>query len=169
MTDDKFGQPSFTFHLSLITGKMDRPIDSLEEAIHLLRRTSAITYAYYIVGVTPFAILFFQLLADASYHRYLSEHLSDAAIQLAFSYCWMKGFQALASQRLLASCSGEPTRRRGPFELLQFWSAQCAIQPWGILIKPMAFLLLVPSPFVDACFHTASTFITGTRVDFTRC
>ena len=110
---------------------MDRPIDSLEEAIHLLRRTSPITYAYYIVGVTPFAILFFQLLADASYHRYLSEHLSDAAIQLAFSYCWMKGFQALAGQRLLASWSGEPARRRGPFELLQFWSAQCAIQPWG--------------------------------------
>jgi hypothetical protein len=148
---------------------MDRPIDSLEEAIHLLRRTSAITYAYYIVGVTPFAILFFQLLANASYHRYLSEHLSDAAIQLAFSYCWMKGFQALAGQRLLASCSGEPARRRGPVELLQFWSAQCAIQPWGILIKPMAFLLLVPSPFVDAFFHTASIVITGTRGDFMRC
>src|SRR5260370_7294907 len=126
---------------------MDRPIDSLEEAIHLLRRTSAVTYAYYIVGVTPFAILLFQLLADASYHRYLSEHLSDAAIQLAFSYCWMKGFQALASQRLLPSCSGEPTRRRAPFELLQFCSSPSAIHPLALLIHPLAFFLPAPSPF----------------------
>jgi hypothetical protein len=148
---------------------MDRPIDSLEEAIHLLRWTSAITYAYYIIGITPFAILLFQLLADASYHRYLSEHLADSAIPLAVSYCWMKGFQALACQRLLASYSGEPTRRRGPFELLQLWSAQCAIQPWGILIKPMAFLLVVPSAFVDAFFHTASIVNTGNRGDFVRC
>ena len=148
---------------------MDHPIDTLEEAIHLLRRTSAVTYAYYIVGVTPFAILLFLLLADASYHRYLSEHLGDSAIRLAVSYCWMKGFQALASQRLLAAYSGEPPRRRGPFAMLQLWSAQCAIQPWGILIKPMAFLLLAPAPFVDAFFYTASIVITGEREGFMRC
>jgi hypothetical protein len=144
-------------------------IDLLEEAIHLLRKTSAITYAYYILGATPFALLFFQLLADASYHRYLAEHLSDSAIRLAVGYCWMKGFQALACQRLLASYSGEPVRRRGPLELLRLWSAQCAIQPWGILIKPMAFIAMVPSPFVDAFFQTASVVITGNRGDFMRC
>jgi hypothetical protein len=144
-------------------------IDLLEEAIHLLRRTSAITYAYYILGVTPFALLFFQLLADASYHRYLAEHLGDSVIRLALGYCWMKGFQALACQRLLASYSGEPIPRRGPLELLRLWSAQCAIQPWGILIKPMAFIALVPSPFVDAFFQTASTVITGNRGEFMRC
>lgn len=144
-------------------------IDLLEEAIHLLRRTSAITYAYYILGVTPFALLFFQLLADASYHRYLAEHLGDSVIRLAIAYCWMKGFQALACQRLLASYSGEPVRRRGPLELLQLWSAQCAIQPWGILIKPMAFVVMIPSPFVDAFFQTASIVITGDRGDFMRC
>jgi hypothetical protein len=144
-------------------------IDLLEEAIHLLRRASAITYAYYILGVTPFALLFFELLADASYHRYLSEHLPDSVIHLAIAYCWMKGFQALACQRLLASCSGEPVRRRGPLALLQLWSAQCAIQPWGILIKPMAFLVMVPSPFVDAFFQNVSIVVTGNRGDFMRC
>jgi hypothetical protein len=144
-------------------------IDLLEEAIHLLRRTSAITYAYYIVGVTPFALLFFQLLADASYHRYLAEHVSDSAIRLAIGYCWMKGFQAMACQHLLASYSGEPVRRRGPLELLKLWSAQCAIQPWGILIKPMAFIAMVPSPFVDAFFQTASVVITGNPGDLMRC
>jgi hypothetical protein len=144
-------------------------IDLLEEAIHLLRRTSAITYAYYLLGATPFALLFLQLLADASYHRYLAEHLGDSALRLAVGYCWMKGFQALACQRLLASYSGEPIRRRGPLELLRLWSAQCAIQPWGILIKPMAFIAMVPSPFVDAFFQTASVVITGNRGDFMRC
>ncbi|MBV8214433.1 MAG: hypothetical protein JOZ08_14560 [Verrucomicrobia bacterium] len=144
-------------------------IDLLEEAIHLLRRTSAITYAYYLLGVTPFALLFFQLLADASYHRYLAEHLGDSVIRLAVAYCWMKGFQALACQRLLAAYSGEPLRRRGPLELLQLSSAQCAIQPWGILIKPMAFIVMVPSPFVDAFFQTASIVITGNRGEFMRC
>src|ERR1700741_1465952 len=111
-------------------------IDLLEEAIHLLRKTSAITYAYYILGATPFALLFFQLLADASYHRYLAEHLSDSAIRLAVGYCWMKGFHALACQRLLASYSGEPVPRRGPLELLRLWFAHGAIPPWGTLIKP---------------------------------
>jgi hypothetical protein len=33
----------------------------------------------------------------------------------------------------------------------------------------MAFLLLAPSPFVDAFFHTASIVITGKRGDFMRC
>jgi hypothetical protein len=144
-------------------------IDLLEEAIHLLRRTSAITYAYYIVGVTPFALLFFQLLADASYHRYLVEHVSDSVIRLVIAYSWMKGFQALACQHLLASYSGEPVRQRRLLELLKLWSAQCAIQPWGILVKPMAFIVMVPSPFVDAFFQTASVVITGQRGDFMRC
>ena len=144
-------------------------IDLLEEAIHLLRRTSAIMYAYYLIGVTPFALIFFQLLADASYHRYLAEHLGDSVFRLALGYCWMKGFQALACQRLLASYSGEPVPPRRPLELLRLWSAQCAIQPWSILIKPMAFLVLVPSPFVDAFFQTASIVITGSRGDFMRC
>src|ERR1700683_3115888 len=128
-------------------------IDLLEEAIHLLRRASAITYAYYILGVTPFALLFFQLLADASYHRYFAEHLGESVIRLSVGYCWMKGFQALAWRPFICSFSGGPLRRRGPLELLQLWSAQCAIQPWGILIKPMAFVVLVPSPFVDAFFQ----------------
>src|ERR1700722_13429429 len=148
---------------------MDGPIDLLEEAIHLLRRTSAITYAYYIVGVTPFAILLFQLLGDASYHRYLSEHLGESVIRLALSYGWMKGFQALACQRLLASYSGEPVRRRGPFALLQLWDAQSAIQPWGIRAKPMAFLIVLPTPLVEAFFQTQSIIITGPRGDFLRC
>ncbi|MGA7127364.1 MAG: hypothetical protein WBZ19_13725, partial [Chthoniobacterales bacterium] len=60
-------------------------------------------------------------------------------------------------------------RRRGPLKLLQLWSAQCAIQPWGILIKPMAFVVMIPSPFVDAFFQTASIVITGDRGDFMRC
>ena len=146
-----------------------RPIDLLEEAIHLLRRTSAITYAYYIVGATPFAILVFELLANGSYHRYLAEHLTDSVPKLAITYCWMKGFQALACQRLLAAYSGESARRFKPLELVQLWFAQCAVQPWGILIKPMAFLILVPSPFVDAFFQTASIALTGKRGDFMRC
>jgi hypothetical protein len=148
---------------------MHRPIDLMEEAIHLLRRTSAVTYAYYIVGVTPFAILLFQLLADASYHRYLNEHVGDSVTRLVASYCWMKGFQALACQHLLASYSGEPPRRFRTPELLQLWFAQCAVQPWGILIKPMAALACVPAPFVDAFFQTASMVLIGNRGDFMRC
>jgi hypothetical protein len=81
----------------------------------------------------------------------------------------MKGFQALACQRLLASYSGERPHRRGFLELLQLWIAQCAIQPWGILMKPMAFVLAAPSPFVDAFFGNASIVITGNRGDFMRC
>ena len=111
-------------------------IDLLEEAIHLLRRTSAITYAYYILGVTPFALLFFQLLADASYHRYLAEHLGDSVIRLAIAYCWMKGFQALACQRLLASYSGEPVRRRGPLELLNFGPLNAQFSPGVFSLNP---------------------------------
>ena len=145
---------------------MESPIDLLEEAVHLLRRTPVMTYAYYLVGVVPFTIILFQLLADASYHRYIAEHLSDSAIKLTVGYWWMKGFQGLASRRLFAAYTGEPIP---PLGTLRFWLAQCSAHPWGILGKPMAALIVVPSPFVDAFFQNASAVLAGNRGDLTRC
>jgi hypothetical protein len=148
---------------------MTRPIDLLEEAIHLLRRTSALTYAYYLIGVAPFTIVLLQFLVNASYHRYAAEHLVESAAELVIAYAWMKGFQAMACRQLLATSMGDPVRPLSLLDLVRLWLAQWAIQPLGILAKPMAFLVLVPSPFVDAFFQNASILLTGRPGDLARC
>jgi hypothetical protein len=148
---------------------MTRPIDLLEEAIHLLRRTSVLTYAYYLIGVAPFTIVLLQFLVNASYHRYATEHLMDSSAELMIAYAWMKGFEAMACRQLLTASTGGPVRPLSPLGLIRLWLAQWAVQPLGILAKPMAFLVLVPSPFVDAFFQNASILLTGSPGDMSRC
>jgi hypothetical protein len=157
------------------------PIDLIEEAIHLLRRAPIETYAFFLVGITPFILCFFTFCSEMSYSKFAETDLPGFASTLALSYLWMKAFQYLACRQLVMvytrDFSNQPTFGR----TLRRCVHQAAIHPFGLIAKPMAALaaipgfltfvplLMLPASIVFSFFQNASILITGERGDFAKC
>jgi hypothetical protein len=157
------------------------PIDLIEEAIHLLRRAPIETYAFFLVGITPFVLCFFRFCSEMSYSKFAETDLPGFASTLALSYLWMKAFQYLACRQLVVvytrDSSNQPTLGR----ILRSCVHQAAIHPFGLIAKPMAALaaipgfltfvplLMLPASIIFSFFQNASILITGERGDFAKC
>ena len=161
--------------------RTQHPIDLIEEAIHLLRRAPIETYAFFLVGIAPFVLCFFQFCSEMSYSELAARNLVSFASTLALSYLWMKGFQHLACRQLVAVYSGEPLNKGNLGRTLRTWVHQAAIHPIGLFAKPMAALasipgfltflppLMIPALVTCSFFQNASILITGERGDFEKC
>jgi hypothetical protein len=155
------------------------PIDIMEDAIHLLRRTPVETYALFLVGITPFVLCLFNFCSEMSYSELAASNLTLFAATLALLYLWMKGFQALACRSLKAAYTGEPPETfRSLFKAL---ICQATIQPIGLFARPMAALisllgystfvppLLLPAAVTFSFFQNASIVYMGGRGDLQKC
>jgi hypothetical protein len=157
------------------------PVDLIEEAIHLLRRTSIETYALFLVAIAPFVLCFFQFCSEMSYSEFAGMNLPGFASILAISYLWMKAVQHLACRQLVRVYTGEPPNRRNFGSILRGCVHQTAIHPVGLFAKPMAALasipgfltfvplLMLPASIIFSFFQNASIVITGERGDFAKC
>ena len=56
--------------------RTQHPIDLIEEAIHLLRRAPIETYAFFLVGIAPFVLCFFQFCSEMSYSEFAGKRLA---------------------------------------------------------------------------------------------
>jgi hypothetical protein len=144
------------------------PIEMLEDGLSLLRRGPGAAHAYYLAGVLPFLLLLLQFCCELSYTRFSQADLPGWALVLACGYVWMKGFQAVNSQVLLAAVRGQRFSFRFS-ECLRLVCAQALIQPFGLLLRPACALLVLPSANTDAFFHNATIGLTGQKGDWARC
>jgi len=157
------------------------PIDLIEEAIHLLRRAPIETYAFFLVGITPFVLCFFRFCSEMSYSKFAETDLPGFASTLALSYLWMKAFQYLACRQLVMVYTRDFSNQRTFGRTLRSCVHQAAIHPFGLIAKPMATLaaipgfltfvplLMLPASIVFSFFQNASILITGERGDFAKC
>jgi hypothetical protein len=157
------------------------PIDLIEEAIHLLRRAPIETYAFYLVGITPFMLGFFRFCSEMSYSKFAETDLPGFASTLALSYLWMKAFQYLACRQLVMVYTREFSHQATLGRILRSCVHQAAIHPFGLVAKPMAALasipgfltfvplLMLPASIIFAFFQNASILITGERGDLAKC
>src|SRR6266480_4577594 len=100
------------------TEEAKAPFELIEEAFHLLRLAPASTLAAYYLGSLPFV--------------------------LALLFFWLKTWQAIFAQELLARLSGEASRPWKYSQLLRAGMVQAIVQPSGLFLVPLAFLILVP-------------------------
>ncbi len=161
--------------------RTQHPIDLIEEAIHLLRRAPIETYAFFLIGVTPFVLCLFNFCSEMSYSEQARSNLPMFASTLALSYLWMKGCQSVTCRQLVAAYSGELPNAGNFGRILRSCIYQATIHPIGLFAKPMAalaslpgFLTFVPPlmlPALVTCsfFQNASILITGERGDFGKC
>jgi hypothetical protein len=129
------------------------PLLLIEEAIQLLRASPILVYALYSAGTVPFLLAFFSFCAEMSYDRNAGNDCAASAVAMALTYGWMKGLQAFCCRELVRVYTGKATRWWRPATMLAIWSRQITFQPFGLFIKPLAWLLIFPVTYVSAFFQ----------------
>jgi hypothetical protein len=128
----------------------------IEEAIQLLRAAPATVYALYCTGTVPFMLALFSFCAEMSYSRNAGDNCAASALAVALSYCWMKGLQAFCCRELVRVYTGNVHQWWKPSIMRAMWARQIAFQPLGLVIQPLAWLLVFPVTYVSAFFHNLS-------------
>jgi hypothetical protein len=139
-------------------------IDILEEATHLLRENASLLASYYF-GSLPFILGLLYFWTDMSTGADAWRHCSEASWGLTLLFIWMKTWQSLYARRLLERIRGEASSAWGLRRMIRTAAMQTAIQPWSILILPIAFIIMLPFPQAFAFFQNASLMGSGDRSD----
>ena len=139
-------------------------VDILEEATHLLRANPSLLTPYYF-GSLPFILGLLYFWADMSTGAGAWRHCSEASWGLALLFIWMKTWQSYYARRLLERVRGEPSSAWGLGRMMRAAAIQTAIQPWGILFLPIAFILMLPFPQAFAFFQNVSLMGSGDEGD----
>jgi len=126
-------------------------IDILEEATHLLRAHPFLLASYYF-GSLPFVLGLLYFWTDMSTGANAWRHCAQAAWGLTLLFIWMKTWQSVYARRLLAGMRGESSPPWGIRRILRTAAIQTAIQPWSILVLPIALIIMLPFPQAFAFF-----------------
>jgi len=68
-------------------------------------------------------------------------------------FIWMKTWQSVYTARLLARLKGESPPPWDISRIVRAASIQTAIQPWSLVIVPVAFVIMLPFPQALAFFQ----------------
>jgi hypothetical protein len=139
-------------------------VDILEEATHLLRANVFLLGPYYF-GSLPFILGLLYFWTDMSTGADAWSHCSEASWGLALLFIWMKTWQSFYTRRLIERIRGEASPGWGLRRMMRAAAIQTAIQPWGILILPIAFIIMLPFPQAFAFFQNASLIGSGDEGD----
>jgi hypothetical protein len=130
-------------------------IDTLEEAVDLLRAAPVTTSATYLIGAAPLTLAFLFFLADMNRSPYAFEHLPWASLGLALLYVWKNAWQAVFMAKLYQQVSPSEAPSRNPFEAILM---QATLQPLGLLVP-------LPFPWITAFFRNVALFAALGRPD----
>ncbi len=126
--------------------------DLIEEAMHLLRVAPVQAHLSYYVGSLPFVLGVLYFWSDMGRSAFAFERLPLASLGMALLFLWMKCWQCVFAQRLLARLLDEPAARWTPRRVARMASVQALWQAPGLFLLPFAFLLLIPFGWAYA-FH----------------
>ncbi len=140
-------------------------IDLVDEAVHLLRTAPASLLATYFLGSAPFVLGFLYFWAEMSRGAYAYRHCAAAALGVALLYLWMKFWQAVFAQQLLALRAGQAPPRWDWQRILRVVMTQTVIQPTMFLLLPLASLVMLPFGWVYAFYHNLSVLSDGTETN----
>ncbi len=140
------------------TGNRQRgAFELIEEAVHLVRRRPAGTFASYYVGSLPFVLGLLYFWADMSRSPFAGQHLAEAGLGMALLFLWMKVWQSIFARQLMDSLSGDasPMTWRGWWRITV---AQATLQPTALFLVPLASVLLFPFAWVYAFYQNVTVF-----------
>lgn len=131
-------------------------IEIIEEAFHLLKSAPASTLVTYHAGAVPFVLGFLFFWADMSHSAFASGHLASASLGLSLLFLWMKAWQSIFAFRLLAQLQhvDPPALNVGLFT--RIFVRQTVIQPSGLIVLPIAALVMLPLGWVHAFYQNVT-------------
>jgi hypothetical protein len=131
-------------------------IQIIEEAVHLLRLASPGTLATYYVGSVPFVLSLLYFWADLSRNPFAGGYASAAALGLALMFVWMKCWQAVFTERLLAGLRNAEAERMTLARLGRLVTLQAFLQSTGLVVIPMAAVMALPLPWVYTFYQNVT-------------
>ncbi|MFC1462986.1 hypothetical protein ACFLQU_05195 [Verrucomicrobiota bacterium] len=123
------------------------------EALHLLRTAPLGMLVSYYVGSVSFVMGMLYFCSDMSRSAFADQRCSAASLGLALLFLWMKSWQTVFAQGLTASVTGG---RWGPWSAARVGrvaAVQTALQPYGLLLIPVSFVLMLPFHRMHAFFQ----------------
>jgi len=144
--------------MSALTKRASQPdaIGLMEESVHLLRHAPAGTLAIYFAGCFPFVLGLLFFWAHMTWFAPSPGSVAWSALGLAGLFAVMKGAQAEFCTRLLAQRLGVAPASLTVRRFFRVVAVQTRVQAWGLLLVPLAGLLLVPFAWVYAYFQSAT-------------
>ena len=129
-------------------------VEILDDAVRLLRAAPWSAHLCFQAGSLPFVLGLLLFVVDMRRSATAPRHAGGAALLMALLYLWMKGWHAVAADRLRVACSGAGTTP--PAVLLRRVVAQAAMQPWSLFFLPVAAVLTIPFAWVYAYYHAVT-------------
>jgi hypothetical protein len=128
-------------------------LELIEETVHLLRGAPLGTLTLYYAGALPFVLGLLYFWADMSWSPFASQHLAGAALGLAALFLWMKFWQAVFAGQLRALAAAAPLPPLDRRRLLRIFISQCALQPAGLILLPLASIPILPLAWTCAFYQ----------------
>jgi len=128
-------------------------LEIIEEAVHVLRRSSVTQIASYYVGSLPFVLGFLYFWADMSRSAFAQRHCAEAAIGLSLLFLWMKFWQAVFTRGVKERVYGEPETDWNFLRVARLIRIQAVNQPVGLFLLPVALLITIPFGWAYAFFQ----------------
>ena len=137
-------------------------LDLIEAAVRLLRSAPGGALLCYYVGSVPCLLALLYWWADMTHGALAREHAVEAAFNVMAWFLWMKCWQAAAASKWRVHLLLQPEppwtlRRIGRLVLVQ-----AALQPSGLLIRPLAAQLLVPYVWCYSFYQNVTVLGDGT-------
>jgi hypothetical protein len=135
----------------------ERPaLDLMELSVGALREVPMTAWLAYGTGTIPFALALMEFWLHMTQSAFAAEAVGAKALVTAVAYLWMKCWQTVfaAHLRSAASRSGPPSWSAR--KVARMIAVQCAIQPLGLVARPVALLITLPYAWVNAFFHTVT-------------
>src|SRR5438067_818132 len=133
----------------------------IEEAVHLLRSAPVSIVALYYVGSLPFVFAALFFWADMSRDPFAPRELVGGALGLAALFLWMKACQTVFTRHLRAIAASQPAPRFNLRSLASIFISQATVQPTGLFLLPLAFLILLPFGWVYAFYQNLTALAGG--------
>ena len=131
-------------------------IEIIEQAIHLLRLSPfSLLFSYYI-GSLPFVLGLLYFWADMSRNAFASRYCAVASLGLTMLFVWMKCWQGVFAQNIIAHMAGEQAPRWSPGRIGRLTTTQTTIQASGLFVLPLALVMAVPFAWTYALYQSAS-------------
>lgn len=137
-----------------------------EEAFFLLRGCAGRTMPIYLIGTMPFLAGLIGFWIDMARHPLAAERAPAGALLLTALFIWMRAWQAVFSQRLLAEARGSAHAshaRRRPWHVVRMIVRQGFAHAVALALLPFALLLLFPFGYAYAFIHTYTILEDGSR------
>lgn len=131
-------------------------VQLIEEAIHLLRQASPLTWTIYALGSSAWILGFLFFWAHTTWFAPSGPTVAWSALGLVALFVGLKTAQAEFCARLLAQRLGAtptPLTLRRAFRLA---CTQTQLQSWGLVLLPVAVVLTVPLGWAFAYFQSAT-------------